>query len=287
MRFSVTNHFLVTALLLSACGEIRESGESTAENAHELTRGDAAMVDASADAGVPGETVPATPTSPLVGHYGLRLVVSSKTNVLGMTMKSVTTTLGLVDISEHDARLVWSQRGCRATSVNDPSTSVISAADSVIRSAPALVSELHVTGSGDSLAWERPDASIGVGFHDDDTSLALPTNLSDARVFDSDGDGHPGATSHVKTRVLFSNIEGDVYFVQRVRSSLSGSIVNGRLVGTAVDHSEANALDATNVFLKVPLKPVQDPSGDNSVVLVPLASELSCDELVAQASTLF
>jgi hypothetical protein len=271
MRIGTVGQVLFGALVVSACTH-DGAAPSSEDTRSELTD----------DASITAPSI----AQRLVGHYALRTRVAGRAQALGVQQDSMVTRYGLVDIYELDGRLRWSERTCRMLFENQPGTSSMSVFDAVPRSTPSLESELLVSLEGDTIHWRRPEHFVASGFHDDDVTAPLPQSVTDDRLYDADGEGHSGITAHVKARVLFE-IEGDVYFVERSRTRLAGTLEGERLVGEAFHESESRVLDASNLLLRIPLKAEQDLSREHSALLVPLMEEHSCDELVSELDKLF
>jgi hypothetical protein len=310
MLKSAAKHVLVAAMILGGCGS-DSSGNKTGNGNQQPGDGDGAGKgdgDASGDgdstkpgdgdSSNPGDGDSSNPGdgdasdpgagAALVGHYAMIEHSAATADALGMKLKSAATSYGLVEITQAGGKLGWKQSSCHVEVVNDPASNELTVADAVTRSVDALVSELKLTGSGAELTWERPEASVATGFHDTDPSMPIPADKSDARVFDQDGDGHPGFTAHVKGTVLAQTLEGDVYNVQRLTGHLTGKLDGKRLVGEGFEATDAKTLEATNPLLSaLQLTTMRDASGDNSLLLVPVDASLDCDALLTQKDTLF
>ncbi len=317
MRCHASSYVFAAALFASSCGDdsttmtMSQGSEPRPDATHDGD-GQVSTADADAsteqietsDAGTVGDA--ATPVEPdgpkdverpivnepsaaqqLVGQYAMRQRSAVTSSALGMKLKSATTNYMLVAIVEREGKVVWSQRGCRSEVVNDPESTTVSVADIVPRTTPALEVDLTASQNGYVIEWEREQASIALGFRDSDPAQPLPTDKSDARVYDQDGDGQPGVTVHIRTKVAFSSIEGDTYNVQRLHSRLRGSFDGERLSGETFESSETQVLEATHPALRLSLTPQRDAAGDNSVLLVKVAQSMSCDDLVQGLDQIF
>jgi len=107
---------------------------------------------------------------------------------------------------------------------------------------------------------------------------ALPVDPADPRVFDQDGDGHPGMSVSVQ---ILGIIEGQTYVVQRVRCTLSGSVTSADRIGGTIEWSDEQAvLEATNPLLKVDTIGYPDPDpGKHRFVMVRVEQPLTCEWL--------
>jgi len=90
-------------------------------------------------------------------------------------------------------------------------------------------------------AWETRTSGVLLEHPDDEP---LPNSAADPRVIDEEGDGHPGATVHVR---VLGVIEGEVYLVQRMRYRLVGTLVSpDRIEGYLEWKSERVVLGASS-----------------------------------------
>jgi len=138
-------------------------------------------------------------------------------------------------------------------------------------------------GSGASQTWSTTELHGPIGWKWTSPDDPIPTSASDPRVFDQDGDGQPGVTMNV----LWQGTTTPVAFVQTERDTLSGTVApNGDLVGTTADATEQNVI--SNGLAGAPITSSDDSNtADNTVRLVRVPSALTCQTLMAQASTLF
>ncbi|MDD5264997.1 MAG: hypothetical protein PHU43_09210 [Candidatus Bipolaricaulis sp.] len=86
---------------------------------------------------------------------------------------------------------------------------------------------------------------------------ALPTEATDPRVFDQDGDGHPGLTIHV---ALAGLLGGDAYVVNRTCTALEGWVLeDGSIYGAIRWSSEQNVIAARDPLLLTSYVYTMDP----------------------------
>ena len=111
---------------------------------------------------------------------------------------------------------------------------------------------------GDEIAFVQPPyLEVRGAVLENAESEALPIDPDDPRVFDQDGDGHPGMTVLIK---ILGIIEGQTYVVQRVRYALVGRVVApDRIEGSIEWSDEQTVLDATNPLLKIDTIGYPDP----------------------------
>jgi hypothetical protein len=221
----------------------------------------------------------------IVGAYAMKRQTAAIQTlpILGM-QASITISYGMGKIARQGDVFTLTESVCRVAPTSSGSvTTTID--DGVPRSTPAATVSLDVHPDGANVVWSRPSAPLVLGARlDNPGSDTLPSMASDPRVFDQDGDGHPGVTAHIAGLV-----SGDVYVAQREKSSYAGKLVaDGQLTGLVTGTSEQMVLDASNTLLNqnVPSMPDPDPQKSN-VTLKRVESEWDCDKLVAQIATVF
>jgi hypothetical protein len=97
----------------------------------------------------------------------------------------------------------------------------------------------------DGYRLRQSPRSVVLGAHlEDQAGDALPASARDGRVFDQDGDGHPGVTLRVRGIVA-----GELYVVQRATSLLDGTGRAGRFSGRVSFSSDDVVLGATRRLL--------------------------------------
>jgi len=126
--------------------------------------------------------------------------------------------------------------------------------------------------------WDSLDV-VGATLTNADAD-ALPTDADDLRVSDPDRDGNPGVTVLVRGMV-----DGEVYVVQRGRSSLRTSFVSSDRIEGVVDWSaEQNVLGASARVLRnpPPTEPDPDPTR-NRFVAVRLDAGATCTSVLNES----
>lgn len=109
----------------------------------------------------------------------------------------------------------------------------------------------------------------------------LPESPKDARVYDQDGDGHPGMTVRIT-----GFVKGDVYVAQRNRTRLDGVENKEGFTGEVRLQTERRILDASSSMLKKGGVPVEDPSRSR-FVLRKVPSGWGCEQALAWAKAKF
>lgn len=112
----------------------------------------------------------------------------------------------------------------------------------------------------------------------------LPTSPDDPRIFDQDGDGHPGMTVQIS-----GLIQGDIYVIQRGFTALQGELNGDHFDGLVKWTDEQVTLGASNPILasNQPQNTL-DPDPENSFFhSTRLTDDLSCDTILARSDALF
>ena len=209
------------------------------------------------------------------------LQVYPRISVLPLVGESAQTSyvVQLVDISQDNELLTMVDRYC-FTYVEDSSflatTDIPDAFMTALRPAPrratlsdqdgniAFEQALYIEVRGAVL--ENPDVD------------ALPVDPADPRVFDQDEDGFPGMTVNVN---ILSFIKAQIYVVQRVQYTLSGSIVSsGRIEGFIEWLDEQVVLEATNPLLMADSASYPDPDPAKHIfIMIRAQEEWTCEWL--------
>jgi len=192
-----------------------------------------------------------------------------------------------VEIEQDGATLTMRDRYC-FTFVDDGTplvtTEIPASFMAALRPLPRTAT---LSDQGDEIVFAQPPyLEVRGAVLESAESDALPTDPDDPRVFDQDGDGHPGMTVLVK---ILGIIEGQTYIVQRVRYALLGKVVEpDRIEGSIEWSDEQTVLEATNALLKVDTIGVPDPDpAKHLFVMVRLQEPLTCEWLRAHWRELF
>jgi hypothetical protein len=195
-----------------------------------------------------------------------------------------------VEIADNAAQqlMTFSVNGCHSvlsgTGTGVLAGSTLQIPDIVLTTTHLSSAVFSATGSGASARWATTELRGPIGWKWMSPSDTTPTSASDPRVFDQDGDGHPGVTMNV----LWNGTTTPVDFVETESETFQSGTVDaqGNLVGTTLDASVQNVIGGSVSGLTITTMP--DPNtADNVVRLVRVASPLTCQDLMAQASTLF
>jgi len=112
----------------------------------------------------------------------------------------------------------------------------------------------------------------------------LPTEASDSRVYDQDGDGKPGITIRVT-----GIVDGEIWLVQRNSSTLSGLFESAdRWSGLIDSEVEQVYLGSDNPALSKPNESWKDPDPSHSYfIMVRVGEDKDCSWIVDNWGTLF
>lgn len=115
---------------------------------------------------------------------------------------------------------------------------------------------------------------------------ALPTDINDPRIVDTDGDGHPGVTVGISHPLVGS---GHVFVAQRSVARLEGTVgEGGKVTGVVYTAPDMFKIDADRWWLKVESPQRQHPDPKESpFVLVPVADGTSCADVLRDKDRLF
>jgi hypothetical protein len=230
---------------------------------------------------------------PLVGSYALRITQRDTVTVgLVGTASLLTIVLGTAEVApdpqQQGLNLKVTLCDYRMGSalekhLTDLVLSIPSAGIGSIHLDPATISISQDSGS--MMSWEASELRGTAGWKPASPSDAPPKSPTDPRVMDQDNDGNPGVS------VIFTGHDnGTLYLAMLYRWMLSGTVAaNGDLTGStksmckeALLGSDQDPLLVTS-FERVP----DADTTDDTVRFVRQTKSLSCDEVLANKSTLF
>ena len=218
----------------------------------------------------------------LVGRYAHFDVVAYQ----DATMKTLVISTGFSDLELRDGKLWNVQRFCHADMGSDQNLQ-ITISDAATRAIVPVDTPVKVTEVDGKLHVSRPATPTAIGIKITDPSTeALPTDPKDPRIFDADGDGHPGVTSKVK---VSDALQGEIYLARREIFAYDLTQQSpDRLVGSITDRSEQLILGASNpLFLaSAQWKQIDDPKR-NPVIWQRVDADWDCDRLAAERDRIF
>jgi hypothetical protein len=277
---------LLPALLgISAC----DSAEApVVEPSADVSAADTSTADASSDAASSPPSAPACrelpPGKPLAP--GLWASRQRLTGLVGLpptgTLTEVTSTLLVLhDVVEIAGETRVTHRTC---SLSQPKMSGV---ETVFR--PQFVAGIPnntVTAEidGARVTFPRDRVILGAALANPDAD-PLPTEASDPRVVDGDGDGSPGVTV-----VLQGLFQAQLFITYRHFIALEGTAdaagcVSGVLRG-AIEQTQLGSSEEALMAFDFSPRPHPDPD-INTFVLIPVRAELDCAALIAEESALF
>ena len=175
---------------------------------------------------VGGEDSAPTPID-LSGTWA-ELQVCSQVEILPVLGKvtSTSTSLLCATIEQSGSSLLMREVYCSTTIATGSALAKIVIPEAFLASLGEMTRPASLDGSGPTIQFDQPwYTQVRGAYLDDPENDALPTNPSDPRVFDQDGDGKPGLTVRVSILGLLS---GEVYVVQRVRYRMIGTVISIR-----------------------------------------------------------
>jgi hypothetical protein len=140
----------------------------------------------------------------------------------------------VVTIARNGGGLSMTERACHVEIVGSGSVTT-TVPDAIAASIPGQPHELRAWEESGKVKWARPLVIVPVGVKlADPAKDVLPTDASDSRIWDQDGDGQPGVT--VKVAGFAS---GDIFVVQRQANALGGDVdASGGLSGLVARRSK-------------------------------------------------
>ena len=192
-----------------------------------------------------------------------------------------TRSVALLSLSQQGARLHGAGSLCHIEIVSSSALvrTELPAALKRVLSRVELDARIEPAAGGYRL-WQPPRPIVLGARLADPAREPLPTSPGDRRVFDQDGDGHPGVT--VRVRGLAS---GELYVVQRATSVLAGGGRAGSFSGQVRFSSEDVVLGATRRILTLRTNTRPDVAR-SSFRLERLPSGSSCRDALARAAAL-
>lgn len=218
----------------------------------------------------------------LVGRYAHYDVVAYQDEA----MKVLIISTGFADLEMRDGELWNAMTFCHADVGSDGSLE-ITISDAATRAILPIATPVEVTEVDGRLHVARPATPTPIGIKiEDPATESLPSDPGDPRIFDADGDGHPGVTSSVK---VADALQGDIYLARReiFMYDLTQESPD-RLVGSITDRSEQLILGASNPAFLSPAqwKQIDDPAR-NPVIWSRVDADWDCDLLAAERDRIF
>jgi hypothetical protein len=148
------------------------------------------------------------------------------------------------------------------------------------RSLPPIALNLRLRGEGNSMKVTQATATSVLGVKlKDQQKEPLPKNTDDPRVYDQDGDGHPGMTVKVD-----GIVSGEVYVIQRTTTRLLGERIGASFRGQVIFKNEQKVVGASSVMLNRSPNPKPDLS-QSFFRLEKVSPALGCSDAARIAHT--
>ena len=154
----------------------------------------------------------------------------------------------LVEIRQNDNQLHLYETLCDVFMTSTPDYNQTRLSDEFINASALQHRQIQLIKQDDLIFSESDEVvSLRGVYLDDPKEEALPSDRSDVRVVDGDGDGYPGLTAN-----LVGFPEGNVYLVQRTIDRLKGQVINtDQLAGEIIWTDEQKFLGASNEVLLI------------------------------------
>jgi hypothetical protein len=237
------------------------------------------VTEAPSDATSAAETVGAE----LAGRWAHYDVVAYEDGVL----KTLIISYGFTDFSTADGEVIDTTSFCFSEQRTDApiETSLSDAATQAIVP-PSTPVAIDVVDGRLTIRRDATPTPLGARL-DDPTNEPLPTDPSDPRVVDADGDGKPGVTVSVR---VTDDLTGELYIIRREVFAYDAELVEPDLVsGTVTDRSEQVVLGVSDpVFATSGTEWVQYPDLAKSPILLRrVGQDWDCERLRAERDELF
>jgi len=195
-------------------------------------------------------------------------------------------TLARTDMTQ-DGRLLYETSEACDIYVPQIGEVVIEFPDPLINAIPAVetVRELDVDAVG--AIYENSDDPlvqlIAWNPTGDPISEPIPTSAGDARVYDMDHDGNPGATALIE---VIGILTGEMYVVARAVMWVDGTVVsNEEISGSVEADSEQVTIGASNAMFEQSADVTQMPG--STFMKVKIDPGTNCAAIVASADSIF
>jgi hypothetical protein len=236
---------------------------------------------------LPATTVPSTSEPGVLGeelagrwaHYD---VVAYEDG----TLKTLIISYGFNDFAVVDGQIVDSAEFCFSEQRTDQpiETSLSDAATQAIRPPSTPIDVDEVDGV---LRIRRAATPTPVGIRlDDPANESLPTDPTDPRIVDDDGDGKPGITVSIR---VTDELTGELYIARREIFAYEAFLTDpDTLTGTVTDDSEQLVIGASDPIFAIESNWVQHPDPARSpIILRRVTADWDCARLASERDALF
>lgn len=216
----------------------------------------------------------------LSGTWVLLQETTVKSSLVVTSIKTKTRTISLHPMKHTKGSLAGAGKNCFMQMQSDSSLAKPRMPAAFMKAMPVVPFRARLSSKGSEQKLKQPWQTVIVGSKlKRPAQDALPSEPEDPRVFDHDGDGHPGVTVEISGMA-----SGELYFTQRTRSFLSGNKVKKGFRGGIHFTSELSVLGASNSLLKSSsgAKPVLSESRFR---MEKVKAGMSCREAIALAQS--
>lgn len=146
--------------------------------------------------------------------------------------------------------------------------------------------EIEITGDESQLSFKLNKWYEVRGIHmtdpENDSMPEKGSGASDARIFDQDEDGHPGMSLKFQGVVT-----GDIYGAMRSYMILTSTTGSAQRIEGSVDWAEEDFVIEVTAPLLGSDRVISPNLAESNFVMVKVADNMTCDEIIAQKDTLF
>jgi len=213
------------------------------------------------------------------GQWVVELVSLSDTPV--PIIDNVTTktfSLVLVNVEQKENHLLLHETVCRLDTQLEMSVVQMTPSKNFTKALSGKIRKAHLV-HGPKGGFElviNPRTIVHSAHLSEPSTEPLPTSPDDPRVYDADGDGHPGMTMRFAGLVI-----GEAYLVQRTNSHMRGNFRSPEHIeGAMIWRTEQSILDVSNPFLKFAPKPKAGIGREDSFfVMRRPSSKMTCNDV--------
>lgn len=233
-------------------------------------------------AGAEGSAAEARAAERLEGRYAHYDVVAYE----GSGMKTMIISYGFTDYDRTPRGLRSHDTFCFSEARSDQPIQ-ISFSDAATRAIKPVPVDVTLTTERGRAHLSRPETPTGISVHlEHPATDPLPTDPTDPRITDDDGDGKPGVTAKV---VVTPELQGELYLARReIFAYEVDEQPDGSLTGVVRDRSEQLIIDASDPMFRTPGQWIQHADLTKSpIILKPVARSWDCARLRAERDRLF
>ena len=212
----------------------------------------------------------------MAGQWVMELVSLSDTPVpIVDKVTAKTFTLVLVDVEQKENHLMLKETVCRLDTQLEMSVVQMTPSKHFTRALSGKKRKAHLVHGAEG-GFEliiNPRTIVHSARLEEPATEPLPTTPDDPRVYDADGDGHPGMTMRFSGLII-----GEAYLVQRTQSHMRGQFISPEHIkGPMTWRTEQSIVDVSNPFLQFAPKPkAGEGRSDSFFVMRKSATKKTC-----------